>query len=140
VSVLSNFCLQKRPHSLSVVVRRKGKAKARDKGHLIIKVAHLSNLSLYSKHYQGFILKNWPPDLEYPEDAKALQPFNPEGSIKQWYPYRILKAFCVGSQKGHQRLLMKFSRMEWSKCRFSFKFIKVVKYVHSKGYCGRERG
>jgi hypothetical protein len=96
-------------------MRRTGGGRAGERGRLIVGVAHLSNLSLYSKRYEGFILKNWPPGLEYPEDAKALHPLKPTGSVKQWYPYRILKAFCVGTEKDGQRLLMKFSPMEWRK-------------------------
>ena len=85
-------------------------------GRPVIAPGRLADLSLYSKDYNGFMLVGWPAGVPYPLEAKTLGPMGETGPMTDWFSYKILAAFCIGSLRDDgKRRLMRFCEVEWRK-------------------------
>jgi hypothetical protein len=98
----------------AVTMRKKRHGRSGERGRPTVAPDQLVSLSLYSEVYQGFVLLGWPVDLPYPKDARALAHQPHEGPLSEWYPYLILRAFCIGTSKGGRVHLLRFNPIDWS--------------------------
>jgi hypothetical protein len=97
---------------------RKRSEKPGELARATIAPSALVQLSLYAATYHGFMLSGWPAGLHFPLDAKSLGLVADDFQLTQSYGYRILQAFCVGTLRQEDRILLAFHQVKWGKSYF----------------------